>query len=207
VELSDLRRADGILTAFHLVVIEDGRQVAVQDAEAVEWNPPVDPRLFYRQPIALDQVAFSPVAAPPATFATTGTVKVVSQPAGAQLYVDDVAKGTTSESEGRLIVEDIAPGSHRLRVSAAGYQEWTKTVDVEPGDAVEAAATLERAGPLPFTENDVTAMLRGGVSPRRAAVLVGERGVDFALNDAAEQRLRKAGADDALLLAIAKAKK
>jgi len=207
VEPDDFRRADGILFPFHVTVSQDGAPIAVQDVQGVEFNPPVDPRLFYRQPLLLEQLAFTPVAAPPAPASVGGTLQVVSQPHGAQLYLDDVAKGVTSESEGRLVLEDVLPGSHRVRLTAAGFREWSKTVAVESGDSVAVDANLERSGPPPFTENDVEQMLRGGVSAKRAAVLVKERGVDFAMDDAAEQRLRAAGADGDLLLAIAKAKK
>gem|GEM_PF-6650819 len=207
VEPSDFRRVDGILFPFHVTALQDGAPVAVQDVQAVEFNPPVDPRLFYRQPLLLEQIAFSPAAAPPAPALMGGTVQVVSVPHGAQLYLDDVAKGATSESEGRLVLEDVVPGSHRVRLTAAGFKEWSKTVAVDSGDSVAVDAALERSGPSPFSESDVEQMLRGGVSPKRAAVLVKDRGVDFAMDDAAEQRLRAAGADGELLLAIAKAKK
>ncbi|HEV2021051.1 MAG TPA: hypothetical protein VGQ94_00830 [Terriglobales bacterium] len=62
-------------------------------------------------------------------------------------------------------------------------------------------------GPRPFTVQDVVDMLLGGISPKRAATLIQERGVDFALNDKTEQQIRAGGGDSDLLLAIAKAKK
>ena len=100
-----------------------------------------------------------------------------------------------------------ASAKRRLRVSAGGYREWTKAMEIESGDEVEVFATLERAGPPPLTVEDVEKMLSAGVAPKRAAMLVQERGVDFVLDDAKEGRLRAAGADVDLLLAIAKAKR
>ena len=206
-EPSDFRRVDGILFAFRVVGTEDGRQIAANDVQAIELNPEVDPRLFYRQPLALDQIAFRPGAVTPAPLVLNATLRVVTQPAGAQLYLDDVPKGVTSQSEGRLVLEDVAAGSHRVRLTAAGFKEWSKTVSVDSGADITLDAALERAGPPPFTENDVEQMLQGGVASKRVAVLVKERGVDFAMDDAAERRLRDAGADSDLLLAIAKAKR
>ena len=52
---------------------------------------------------------------------------------------------------------------------------------------------------------DIERLLQGGVTPKRVTELVKERGVDFTLDDARETQLRKAGATDELLLAIAKA--
>ncbi|MDP9267519.1 MAG: PEGA domain-containing protein, partial [Acidobacteriota bacterium] len=177
-ELNDLRLVDGIQFVFRVVVTEDGRQVAANDVDAVELNPEVDPRLFYRTPLALDQIAFRPGAVTPVPLIVNAALRVVTQPHGAQLYLDDVPKGVTSESEGRLVLEDVAAGSHRVRLTAAGFKEWNKTVNVTPGDTLAVEAALERAGPPPFSESDVEQMLRGGVSPKRAAVLVRERGVD-----------------------------
>lgn len=53
---------------------------------------------------------------------------------------------------------------------------------------------------------DIEKLLQGGVTPKRATELVKQRGVDFTLDDSTELRLRKAGATDELLLAIAKGK-
>jgi hypothetical protein len=62
-------------------------------------------------------------------------------------------------------------------------------------------------GPPPLSLEDILSLLRGDVAPARVSALVAESGVDFTLAGAVEKQLRTAGADDALLLAIAKAKK
>ena len=54
---------------------------------------------------------------------------------------------------------------------------------------------------------DVEKLLQGGVTPKRTTELVKQKGVDFTLDGATEARLRKAGATDELLLAIATSKK
>jgi hypothetical protein len=61
--------------------------------------------------------------------------------------------------------------------------------------------------PSPLTFEDVTVLLKGEVSPRRVATLVRQRGVVFALSDDIQVKLRAAGADDDLILAIAAAQK
>ena len=58
-----------------------------------------------------------------------------------------------------------------------------------------------------LSEADLEELLRGGVTPKRATALVKQQGVSFALDDAIEARLRKAGATDELLLAITKGNK
>ncbi|HSE48208.1 MAG TPA: PEGA domain-containing protein [Terriglobales bacterium] len=206
-ELSDLRTVDGVTWPFHAEYFEDGKHMGSDDLQGMELNPPVDPRFFYRQPLALSEVPFRPAVATAASLVRPAVVTVRSQPGGAQVYVDDIPKGTTSAAEGRLVLTDVAAGPRRLRVSAGGYREWAKAMEVESGDELEVLVTLERAGPPPLTVEDVEKMLSAGVAPKRAAMLVQERGVDFVLDDAKEGRLRAAGADVDLLLAIAKAKR
>ncbi|HEY6252978.1 MAG TPA: hypothetical protein VI685_23720, partial [Candidatus Angelobacter sp.] len=70
-------------------------------------------------------------------------------------------------------------------------------------------AELAVAKPAPHMQlsaADIEKLLQGGVTPKRATELVKQRGVDFALDDSTEASLRKAGATDELLLAIAKGK-
>ena len=147
-------------------------------------------------------------AAPPAPpHVAAAGLRLTSVPGNAQLYLDDIPRGMTSAAEGRLRLTDVVPGVHRVRVSLAGYRDWTEDVEFRDGAELDLNAPLQRAGPAPFTVADVEQMLRGGISTKRAATLVRERGVDFSLTDDTEHRLRAAGADDELMLTIAKNKK
>lgn len=74
-----------------------------------------------------------------------------------------------------------------------------------PTQGVAARAAHRAAADLPqISLDDLLQLLEAGVTPMRARMLVTERGVDFRLNDDAEQKLREAGANDELLLQIAK---
>ncbi len=70
-----------------------------------------------------------------------------------------------------------------------------------------AVKRLPLAGPQPLKELEIEKALEDGLPSTRIMSLVNKYGVDFALTDEVEQRLRRAGADSNLLLAIAKAKK
>jgi TPR repeat protein len=136
----------------------------------------------------------------------TADLRFQTTPGGAQVYVNDEFKGGSS-ADGSLVVAKLPNGSYRVRVSLAGYNDWNQNVEVKPGAPVPVAVKLERAGPPPLSVDDVVGLLQGSVSPVRAATLVKERGVDFDLNDEVEKRIRNAGGDSELLLAIARSRK
>ena len=136
----------------------------------------------------------------------TADLTVVTQPGQAQVYLDDEPRGVTS-SDGRLLLKNLSLGAHRLRLSLAGYKEWTQTVELAAGDVKQVEAKLQPAGPKPLTLPEVEEALKNGLPNPRVTQLVKQFGVDFAVTDEVEQRLRAVGADGDLLLAIAKARK
>jgi hypothetical protein len=79
-----------------------------------------------------------PGASPP-------TLLIESNPGQSQVYVDDEPVGTTSK-EGRLKLTRIPPGSHGVRVSLSGYQDFEQTVTLTGGQVTTVAATLQPGG-------------------------------------------------------------
>lgn len=77
----------------------------------------------------------------------TATLQIEAQPGGAEFYIDDEFKGSTS-GEGKIKVSGLSPGEHRLRLSRKDYQEWTKTLTLEPGENRTIEAHLEEAKPV-----------------------------------------------------------
>jgi hypothetical protein len=57
---------------------------------------------------------------------------VLVQPGGAEVWVDGDRWETTGGNE-RLLVQ-LAPGSHRVEVRRAGFQTFTRTIEVRPGE-------------------------------------------------------------------------
>ena len=146
----------------------------------------------------------------------TASLQIEAHPGGAEFYIDDEFRGTTS-GEGRIKVSDLPPGEHRLRLSKKDYEEWNRTLTLEAGESrtieVQLAAAKPPEPPPPKPADttlglaDVLKLLEGGVTPARVESIVKERGVNFTLTEDAESKLRALGATDTLLLAIAKAKK
>jgi TPR repeat protein len=88
---------------------------------------------------------------------------------------------------------DAVASSHSNRPSKSGTED--------------AKSTNEGAKSRVLRRADIASMLESGLDPKRVAVLVQQRGVNFSVTPATDKDLRAAGADDALLLAIATNKK
>ena len=76
------------------------------------------------------------------SFETSGTgsakVAVQSDPAGAEIYLDEQLVGSTPS----ILV--VAPGKHAFRLRAAGRADWSRQVSVLAGSDITLAATLDK---------------------------------------------------------------
>ena len=73
-----------------------------------------------------------------------------------------------------------------------------------PPQPAKSGLAGEKPAQEPFDLTEIEKLLRADLSPKRIIGLVGQYGVSFALTDNAEQELRKLGAGDQVLLAIAR---
>jgi hypothetical protein len=67
----------------------------------------------------------------------TGSISVKSSPAGAGLYIDGIYEGETDQVVGNLRI-----GSHTIVLKLAGYQTWSNTYQVNPGQTTFVTAAL-----------------------------------------------------------------
>lgn len=79
-----------------------------------------------------------------------GYVSISANPPGANVYFDSVYKGQT-DSSGSFTVNGVQPGSHALRLTKPGYNDYQTTVSVtaNQGTYVQAALTPQGGGPTP----------------------------------------------------------
>ncbi|MCE9579126.1 MAG: protein kinase [Deltaproteobacteria bacterium] len=77
---------------------------------------------------------------PTVTPAPTSTLEVVTQPAGASVFVDDVRVGTSP-----IVLATIDVGSHQLRVEKDGFATVSMAKDVRPGRDEAVSIVLARA--------------------------------------------------------------
>jgi hypothetical protein len=67
----------------------------------------------------------------------TGTLAVTTEPAGAQVYIDDVLRGTSPATISGLVI-----GPHTLRIEEEGYRNSTVIVVIGEGKTTGYSATL-----------------------------------------------------------------
>src|SRR6185295_7912435 len=82
-------------------------------------------------------------------------------PGGAEVYVDDLLRGTSDAIRGKILVDGLTPGLHSVRVLKEGFNEYRINVALEEGRqtdlqvAIPARATVA----MPPAENTAAAGL------------------------------------------------
>jgi PEGA domain len=71
----------------------------------------------------------------------TGSISVSSTPSGASVYLDGGYQGTTQPGN-PLDLPGIPPGQHTVRLTLAGYQDYTQNVQVQSGGIAIVEATM-----------------------------------------------------------------
>lgn len=110
---------------------------AVQRSQAKPVLPTPPPEVV-EPPAPVEPPAVVPPAPkPPAPAA--GALMVISEPAGATVYLNDARVGSTPLTVGSLI-----PGAYRVRVELGGYAAWSSSVPVEAGASEKLIVSLDR---------------------------------------------------------------
>jgi hypothetical protein len=90
----------------------------------------------------------------------SGTVRVISSPPGAEVYLNGEYRGTTPAT-----ITAIQAGNYSLEVRATGYDRWTSPVIVKPGSLANVSAILSAipvtAIPATFATASTPAVLPG----------------------------------------------
>ena len=73
--------------------------------------------------------------------ATTGSISVTSNPSYASVYIDNTYYGTTNPGNA-LLANNIAAGSHTVKVTLSGYDDSVSTVTVNSGQTTTVNANL-----------------------------------------------------------------
>ncbi len=74
------------------------------------------------------------------------SLEVVSNPAGASVYLDDELIGATDPEWGRLVRNGVPPGRHRIRLALAGHRDLAEEVELRAGGLTDFRRRLTPAG-------------------------------------------------------------
>ena len=96
----------------------------------------------------------------PARLQENGSVRILSSPPGAEIYLDGEYRGTTPAT-----VTAVTAGNHTLEIRADGYDRWLSPVTVRAGSMLNVSATLvaipTTAMPVTFKPAAIPTLQRG----------------------------------------------
>jgi hypothetical protein len=78
-----------------------------------------------------------PAAAGTTVVPGTGSLSVITDPAGAKVFVDDVLRGASP-----AIVPNLPAGAHTLRLEKEGYRNMTVPVGIDDGKTTNYSTAL-----------------------------------------------------------------
>lgn len=102
-----------------------------------------------------------------------GRVRVISDPAGAEVMVNGLPQGVTP-----LELNEVEVGTTIVRVTKAGYQSWEQTLNLEGGKTETLSANLRLEGP---SDQELLDEQRGLTSFGARTLPRGRSTVDFGL--------------------------
>lgn len=96
----------------------------------------------YVQPNVVTPInaVLTPVGPNPTPVPATGGFNIVSTPAGAEVYIDNLFKGYTPS-----MPDGIAPGEHQVLLKYTGYVDYSTTASVTAGQTTPLAISMQPA--------------------------------------------------------------
>ncbi len=85
-----------------------------------------------------------------------GSIRLFCNRSGAQIFLGDRAVGISEH--GVIVIQEVLPGTHELRVTMEGYQPWSQRIIVESGKAMDVRANVEPIvipPPAPATQPEI----------------------------------------------------
>jgi hypothetical protein len=128
-----------VVVEFHDVGATEGLIKALRELSAKP--EPATPATKSEPSAAPPPTAAAPAVPPPAVLTLETT------PPGAEVYVDEERVGKTGP-EGKLRVSTLAAGEHRVRVSAPGHEDFSRSVELTAGQTTVVAVALAAAKPV-----------------------------------------------------------
>lgn len=136
--VDELVRAYGIAFELTTEVVVDLQDAGARDdliRTLKEIAPKPEPAA---PPPKAEPAPVQPAAAPPPA---PPTLMLETTPPGAEVYVDEERVGKTSP-EGKLKISTLQPGERRVRISAPGFDDLTRIVELTAGQTNTVAVAL-----------------------------------------------------------------
>jgi hypothetical protein len=115
----------------------------------------------------------------PTALVSSARLAVTTAPGDAEVYVDDVRRGTSDAIRGRLLIEGLTSGLHALRVLKEGYNEYRINVSLEDGRQTDLQVALPARATVAMPRSEQTAAdgfetlkLQGGEDQKTALLVV-----------------------------------
>lgn len=150
-ESSSSAGAGKFLTLAIVLLIAAGAAYWLLGPGGADESP--EPEVTESAPAEVDEPPPDPepeTAAPRRDLPSTGSLRVTSDESGADVYIDGERVGTTPYED-----PDIHIGRYEIRVSLAGFVDYTEEVRVRPEAEASLRARLERVPPSLRVESDV----------------------------------------------------
>lgn len=72
-----------------------------------------------------------------------GSISIISNVDIGRVYLDEQFKRLT-QSDKEIVIEEVVPGFHTIRISLAGYDDWRDRVEVRSNHRIQLYAELEK---------------------------------------------------------------
>jgi Protein kinase domain/PEGA domain len=118
--------------------------VATPSAEVVPALPTLRPPTAPPTAAPTREATTRHSASPPAE---AGALDITSHPPGAQVFVDDGPVGRTDPETGRLRLDGLTAGRHRVRLSSEGRDDLIREIDIAGKTLALDAVLLDRPAP------------------------------------------------------------
>jgi len=136
VRVADVARSEGIKFEMNAATEKELRDAGADD-NLINVLTELSPK---PKPSSPPAAASTPPSSTPPTMSAP-VLLIEATPGGAQVYIDDEPKATTSQ-EGRVRFSQLSAGLHVVRLSRAGYTDYEQKVDLKAGETSTVYATL-----------------------------------------------------------------
>ena len=92
-----------------------------------------------------------------ATVGMSARLALAIAPGAAEVFVDNISRGVSDETSGRILIESLAPGLHSVRVSKSGYSDYKINVSLEDNRQTDLQVALAARATMAIAQTEDTA--------------------------------------------------